>query len=377
MRIIFSVIITALLLFSCKKETNQKPIPTTNNVALNQLKSNQFKIEGEFQQFKDSTMVGLFIDNEIVDSTYIFNKKFEFKGDFTEPIDARILVKQTPFFADFWIENGVISIKNTTGKRLDTKIVGGKVQTEENILTEKIVTVSKKRDSLYSILSNPELDPNTKTKTNNYLDVLQEQEKQMCFSFLETYPSSVVSMRLLNIFKGIWKKDEVASIYKQADNKTKQTKYGKIIGTFLKLSGNPKKGDSYTDFTQNDITGKPVTFSEVKKKYTLLDFWSSWCRPCQKLNPEFKKVYDEFKDKGFEIVAISFDQNKDVWNNAVKRDRTNWIHLSSLEGWENPVGYMYGVNNVPENFLIDANGTIVETKINPNKLRKVLSKALK
>ncbi|WP_081483225.1 peroxiredoxin family protein [Aquimarina agarilytica] len=168
----------------------------------------------------------------------------------------------------------------------------------------------------------------------------------------------------------------ISKSYNKANELTKNSKYGKIIGTFIKLSKNPKKGDQFTDFTQNDSNGKSITFSNVKKKYTLIDFWASWCLPCKKLNPELRKVYHEFNAKGFEIVAVSLDQNQEAWLNAIRKDQLDWIQLSDLNGWENPVGYMYGVKNIPENFLIDTKGTIIDTRLNPKKLRKVLSNVL-
>ncbi len=375
MRIIY-LALAVLLLFSCKKnaETQQSPPETAQKKTL---RSDQFRIEGDFKKFKDSTMIGLFVNNDIVDSTFIVNGKFSFEGDFKEPIDARILVKQTDFFADFWIENGTLTLKNETGKRFDTKIKGGKVQTEENLLTEKIVAISKKRDSIYKILSNPETDANTKSKTKEYLEIVDKKEKQVCLSFLEEHPNSVASMRLLNIFKGVWDKSVIDKAYNQADQKTQQSRYGKIIGTYIKLSGNPKKGDQFTDFTQKNNSNNPILFSEVKKKYTLLNFWSSWCRRCRKLNPELGEVYKDFKSKGFEIVGVSFDQNKASWTKAIKKDNITWIQVSDLSGWENPVGYMYGIKNIPENFLIDAKGTIIDTRLTPKRLREVLSKLLK
>ncbi len=375
MRIIY-LALAVLLLFSCKKnaETQQSPPETAQKKTL---RSDQFRIEGDFKKFKDSTMIGLFVNNDIVDSTFIVNGKFSFEGDFKEPIDARILVKQTDFFADFWIENGTLTLKNETGKRFDTKIKGGKVQTEENLLTEKIVAISKKRDSIYKILSNPETDANTKSKTKEYLEIVDKKEKQVCLFFLEEHPNSVASMRLLNIFKGVWDKSVIDKAYNQADQKTQQSRYGKIIGTYIKLSGNPKKGDQFTDFTQKNNSNNPILFSEVKKKYTLLNFWSSWCRRCRKLNPELGEVYKDFKSKGFEIVGVSFDQNKASWTKAIKKDNITWIQVSDLSGWENPVGYMYGIKNIPENFLIDAKGTIIDTRLTPKRLREVLSKLLK
>lgn len=69
-------------------------------------------------------------------------------------------------------------------------------------------------------------------------------------------------------------------------------------------------------------------------KYILLDFWASWCGPCMGEVPYLKQTYDEFHKKGFEIFGYSYDNNRDSWLNAVKENQMNWIHVSSLDGFE-------------------------------------------
>jgi len=90
------------------------------------------------------------------------------------------------------------------------------------------------------------------------------------------------------------------------------------IQTFSKLlsmNKNVEIGMPYINLKMQTPSGSPVTLSDYiqKGKYVLIDFWASWCAPCCKQMPELIKIYDRFKNKNFEIVGVSFDNNKNEW----------------------------------------------------------------
>lgn len=118
-------------------------------------------------------------------------------------------------------------------------------------------------------------------------------------------------------------------------------------------------GKSAQDFSQNDVSGNPVSLSSFKGKYVLLDFWASWCGPCRALHPELVESFGKYKDQGFTIVGVSMDSNKKQWIDAIEKDGLSWTQLSDLKGSNNAVGLQYGITSIPRNFLIDPNGVIV------------------
>lgn len=132
-------------------------------------------------------------------------------------------------------------------------------------------------------------------------------------------------------------------------------------------------GQKAPDFELPSQNGERVRLSSFEGKYVLLDFWASWCAPCRIANKELIELYDQFKDKNFEIVAVSVDENKSAWLKAIEKDESKWIHLSDLKGWSTKTAKTYGVRAVPQSFLLDTNGIIIKKNMQIVDLASFLS----
>ena len=154
--------------------------------------------------------------------------------------------------------------------------------------------------------------------------------------------------------------------------------------TELKATAEQKKrtdvGQPYINILQSDAEGQIVTLTSVienpANKYTLVDFWASWCGPCMGEVPHLKETYDKFHKKGFEIYGVSFDNNRDKWLAAVKDNGMKWIQVSDLNGFDNPAAKDYAVQGIPSNFLIDASGNIVAKNLRGEDLYKKVEELL-
>lgn len=113
------------------------------------------------------------------------------------------------------------------------------------------------------------------------------------------------------------------------------------------------------DFTQKSPEGEDISLSSLKGKVVLVDFWASWCGPCRRENPNVVRMYNKYKDQGFEILGVSLDKRKDPWVKAIEKDKLTWYHVSDLKGWKNEVAQMYSVTSVPHTVLLDREGRIV------------------
>jgi peroxiredoxin len=105
--------------------------------------------------------------------------------------------------------------------------------------------------------------------------------------------------------------------------------------------------------------GTELALSSLRGKVVLIDFWASWCGPCRRENPFNRKMYADFKDKGFEIFGVSLDSDAGRWKSAIAADSLAWKHVSDLGGWQSAPAKLYQVSSIPATYLLDKDGKII------------------
>ena len=136
-------------------------------------------------------------------------------------------------------------------------------------------------------------------------------------------------------------------------------------------------GKTYIDYTVRNIDDQLVPVSSlIRGKVVLIDLWASWCGPCRRHSKAMIPVYERYKDKGFTVVAIARERNREAMENAAKKDGYPWQSLLELND-ENQVWRKNGADNAGgAMFLIDRDGTILSTSTDAEELEPLIKKAL-
>ena len=199
------------------------------------------------------------------------------------------------------------------------------------------------------------------------LNASMEEYKQNRLDYIKNHPDSYLAHFMLDQAKEEFEVDEVkeaASLF------TTESLYSKRVNEFV------EKWSRYIDFTLKTAEGNDVILSEVisNNKLTLVDFWASWCGPCRKENPNVKAAYEQYHEKGLEIIGVSVDQDEEAWVKAVAADGLQWIQVRDID---QSVGMKYLVQYIPSSFLYDQNGALLAKNLRGEQLEAKLAELLK
>lgn len=113
----------------------------------------------------------------------------------------------------------------------------------------------------------------------------------------------------------------------------------------------------------------------VPGHYTLIDFWASWCPPCRGEMPGMKALYEKYHEKGYDMIGVSFDQNRAAWVNAINSlaGGLPWQHISDLKGWHSQGAEVYNVRGIPHTLLVGPDGKIIAEGLRSEQLAEVLA----
>ncbi|MBR5604589.1 MAG: AhpC/TSA family protein [Bacteroidales bacterium] len=161
-------------------------------------------------------------------------------------------------------------------------------------------------------------------------------------------------------------------------NIKEESEYSKLLDEYIAVLQRVDIGKPYVDFCQETPEGDLMAISELvgKSKLLLIDFWASWCGPCRAENPNVVEVYNEYHEKGFDIIGVSLDMEKENWIKAIESDELIWHNISDLKYWNNEGAKLYGVSSIPSNVLIDQNGIIIAKNLRGEDLRNKVEEIL-
>lgn len=289
-------------------------------------------------------------ENRVIDSAIVENGKFAMSGKVKYPLYVNLVSGQSLVF--FFLENSEITIIGNTKDSHSFQVNGSKSQKQ----WEKYTTILAEKRQANS--------KNKQTIQDCYADFFRQELLQNPYFSV----SALLLFQYANPYFSIAQKEEA---WKLLSKKAKKTKYAH---SFYQILQNEKRfiGEMITNEVLIDMNKNEMRFSNFKGKYVLLDFWASWCKPCRQANVYLSDVYQKYHPKGFEIVAISWDRDSLLMQEAIQKDKIDWIVVWQKEAKAAKLAKKYDVPYIPFNFLIDPKGTIIAKNISISDLVKIL-----
>jgi thiol-disulfide isomerase/thioredoxin len=327
-----------------------------------------FTINGHLQNKSESKKV--FLMGEINKELFLdSNNNFTYTGSLTGPGILLLKTENSGAWA-VWINEGEINVvmqeyyldgANTTGRKLlrFTSLEGP----AETVKNQWFVDY---RNNLVSKFNHIPINQRPDTVNKYYYPVIEE--------YVLNHPDTKFSAHLISLSGfDTDRKNKLLNLLNRQLNAEEAKRIEKIIARERLL----KPGNILVPFQQQTLAGKSFSLSSLRDQYVLLEFWAHDCIPCRRANPELVKIYNQYHNKGFEIVGISLDNSKDAWEKAVKNDKLPWIQVSDLKGWDNKVASQYLIGSIPFNILIDKNRKILATNLTGELLSQKLNDLLK
>jgi thiol-disulfide isomerase/thioredoxin len=373
---IIKVVAAALILTSCAKENN-------------------YKIDGSAEGIKDGTNVFLqqiSDQNQLVniDTSAVKDGKFSFDPAEVENSDLNLItVEGINGNIIFVSENEELKISANKDSIIDSSVKGGEQNDFFKTYFDEVMGSNKERQRIQQegMAAMREGDTSKVDAIRGEMEDINENSVKKRLKMIDNHAESNVSVLILSDLMGLRLIDaaKAEEKFNALSEKVKNSEKGKKLGEMIAKAKAgeiaatlPEIGNMAPQFSAPTPQGEELALSDALGKYTIIDFWASWCKPCRMENPNVVNIYNKYHDKGLNIISVSLDKpdDKKSWMDAISKDKMDWYHVSNLLFWNEPVAKKYGVTAIPATFLLDANGKIIDKNLRGADLETKISSLL-
>jgi peroxiredoxin len=373
MKKLIMVASVATLLFACNKDHDG------------------YHISGTIDGVEDGKKILIQKQNEVgmtfvIDSAFVKNGKFEFEGIAEDIEIVTFQIDQIQGFVPFVLENEKMNAVIYKDSLNASKVTG-------SYNNDELIRYNKEVQGLYDAIQKFEMensqaytdakaanDTETMDRLLNERKALIQKPNDYNEKYIAENNKSYISVLLLQGMLNNPEADygKVKTYYDALSPEIKATKVGKTLLETLNKVSAVSVGQIAPDFSAPNPEGQMVSLKESLGKITLIDFWASWCKPCRIENPNVVALYNEFHDKGLNIIGVSLDRedSHDKWTEAIATDNLTWTQVSNLKFWQDPVARLYNIQSIPATFLLDENGRIIAKDLRGEELRNKVAELL-
>ncbi|MCZ4320290.1 TlpA disulfide reductase family protein [Aequorivita viscosa] len=355
MRLILALLLT-ISLISCNNETEG------------------YTLEGDAVGFADGTEIYVYTlanrQPKVVDTITVAGGKFSATYPSSDATGLRFLrLNEVQGSVLFFPENADMQATIYKDSLQASRVIGGEQNKAYGEFADRMTEFNKRKQESMERFREARLANDTAVITeiqSKNLNIVAE-ETEYKKDFLKRNNNSLFAAMLISEMVG---RQELTPTEASAyiDKMDKDLVASDIVTDLKANLENMKKADVGSlapDFSAPTPSGETMSLKDAMGKYTIIDFWASWCKPCRIENPNVVKVYNKYHDKGLNIISVSLDkaEQKDKWIQAIADDKMDWYHVSNLQFWQDPIARQYNVRSIPATFLLDEKGMIIDKNL--------------
>ena len=362
--------ILSIILFSCGEKKPTENSSVTGNIT-NLAEGSKVYLD-YLTPAKIFTKDSATIDDE---GNYSFNYQIESLGYY------RLRINNQNFINLILTTGEKPTINGDGNDLMDTYTIEGSPQSSQ--LKEFNLAIKADfmlQDSLNKVYQANKNDPQLFVEIQKASIMSENRLKVYYMNLIDKNPGSLISLAAVQQLDPKVYAEEFKKVDEALAETMPETPYYRVFHQKVESMKELFVGDMAPDFSMPDMYGNTLSLSSLRGKVVLVDFWASWCKPCRAENPNVVKAYNEYHQKGFDVLSVSLDgmpqqQNpKKAWLNAIQKDGLAWEnHVSELKGWESSVVGLYGIEAIPFTLLVDKDGKIVGKNLRGQDLEKKLA----
>lgn len=303
--------------------------------------------------------------NEPIDSAQIIDGKFKMQGVAAEPLMSVVVITDSNrqmveqgVGAYFILENGNIAMN------VDTAYAMTVTGTAFNRAYAEYDSLIMSYDDVCAEINEREL---TNAEKFDAIVEARRNHKESLKNLVLPYIATQPGREFVEDIKHLYTSEELAELLPTTDANAKARSIEQPymgVGSYL------------TDEATPNAAGDTIRWMDIVSQhdYTLIDFWASWCGPCMRSMPGLKELYAEHAGERFEIIGISLDEASKPWLAAIERLGLDWVQLSNLSRWNDPMVKRFEIPYIPSTMLVNREGKIIIRNPNHDELAIYLAR---
>ena len=344
---------------------------TISLISCNSKDANSYKLEGDAIGFADGTEIYVFtLENKqpkAVDTLIVTGGKFSATYPINDTYNLNFLrIKEANGSVLYFPENEDMNAVIYKDSIQASRVTGGKQNEAYGSFVDKMVSFNKTKQQRMERFRQAKEANDTAAIAQLQSENLNLMAKETEYKkeFLKSNNKSLFAVMLISemVGRNELTPAEASEYIENLEPKLKASELTQDLKTGLESLKKATVGSPAPDFSAPTPTGEMKSLKEAMGKYTIIDFWASWCKPCRIENPNVVKVYNKYHEKGLNIISVSLDKDtqKDQWIQAIADDKMDWHHVSNLKFWQDPIAQQYNIRSIPATFLLDENGIIID-----------------